>query len=39
MRTIGYSSYNFRPIGTYSSSKVSYIGSQNNKPVVKSSTH
>lgn len=39
MRTVGYSNYQFRPVGTYSNlTKTSYIGSSNNKPVVKS-TH
>jgi hypothetical protein len=38
MRTIGYSTYQFRPMGTYSNTtKTMYIGSSNNKPVVKSS--
>ena len=38
MRTIGYSNYQFRPIGTYTNStKVQYMGSSMNKPVVKSS--
>ncbi len=35
MRTIGYSSYVVRPVGTYSTSKIGYIGSSNNKPVIK----
>ena len=38
MRTVGYSNYQFRPVGTYANStKVSYMGSMNNKPVKKSS--
>ena len=31
MRTIGYSNFQLRPIGTYSP-KISYIGHNNNKP-------
>jgi len=33
MRTIGFSNYAVRPIGTYSTSNVGYIGSMNNKPI------
>jgi len=37
MRTIGFSNYAVRPIGTYSNSNIGYIGSMNNKPIKKSS--
>ena len=37
MRTIGFSNYAVRPIGTYSNSNIGYIGSMNNKPKKKSS--
>ena len=33
MRTIGFSNYAVRPIGTYSNSNIGYIGSMNNKPI------
>ena len=37
MRTIGFSNYAVRPMGNYSTSKIGYIGSMNNKPIKKSS--
>ena len=38
MRTIGFSNYAVRPIGTYSNSNIGYIGSMNNKPIKKINT-
>ena len=33
MRTIGYSNMHVRPIGTFTSTKIAYIGHNSNKPI------
>ena len=38
MQSIGFSNYAVRPIGTYSTSNIGYIGSMNNNSINKINT-